>query len=98
MLSDAGENVHFTREDQVERSIRIRRANQLSMLNVATQKQIVSTARRDTHPHPLAVDVFDSANRRSGRHKVSTFDLYIWTGKINLVCAARIDRQECHVP
>src|SRR5215475_13815256 len=68
------------------------------MLNAATQKKIVSAARRDTHPHSLPVDVFDSANRRSGRHKVSTFDLYIRSGEINLVCPARIDRQECYVP
>src|SRR5262245_32612359 len=98
MLSDAGEDVHFTREDQFERSVRIRRANQFGMLNSATQKQIVSTARRDTHPHALAVDVFDSPNRRSRRHEVSTFDLYIRSREINLVCPARIDRQECHVP
>src|SRR5499426_890716 len=98
MLSDAGEDVHFTREDQFERSVRIRCADQFGMLNAATQKKIVSAARRDTHPHALPVDVFDSANRRSRRHEVSTFDLYIRSGEINLVCPARIDRQECHVP
>src|SRR5262245_65527474 len=98
MLSDAGEDVHFTREDQFERLVRIRCADQFGMLNAATQKKIVSTARRDTHPHALPVDVFDSANRRSRRHEVSTFDLYIRSGEINLVCPARIDRQECHVP
>src|SRR5215475_9109781 len=98
MLSHAGEDVHFTREDQFECSIRIRCANQFGMLNTATQKQIVSAARRDTHPHSLPVDVFDGANWRSRRHEVSTFDLYIRSGEINLVCTARIDRQECYVP
>src|SRR5262245_28974302 len=98
MLSDAGENIYSTREDQFERSIRIRCANQFGMLNAATQKQIVSAARRDTHPHPLPVDVFDRANRRSWRNEVGTFDLYIRSGEINLVCPARIDGQECHVP
>src|SRR5262249_57446435 len=66
--------------------------------NIGTQEQIVSTAQRDMHPHPLAVDVFDSANCRSRRHEISTFDLYIRSGEINLICPARIDRQECHVP
>src|SRR5262249_48418630 len=98
MLSDAGEDVHFTQEDQFERSVRIRCADQFGMLNAATQKKIVSAARRDTHPHSLPVDVFDSAKRRSRRHEVSTFDLNIRSGEINLVCPARIDRQECHVP
>src|SRR5262245_35154949 len=98
MLSDAGKDVHFTREDQFERSVRIRCADQFGMLNAATQKKIVSAARRDAYPHSLPVDVFDSANWRSRRHEVSTFDLYIRSGEINLVCPAWIDRQECHVP
>src|SRR5215510_1460543 len=68
------------------------------MLNTATQKQIVSAARRDTHPHSLPVDVFDDANWRSRRNEVGTFDLYIRSGEINLVRPAWIDRQECHVP
>src|SRR5262245_3401915 len=68
------------------------------MLNAAAQKQIVSAARRDPHPHSLPVDVFDGANRRSRRYEIGTFDLNVRSGEVNLVCPARIDRQECHVP
>ena len=49
----AGEDIHLYREDQFERPVRIRCADQFSMLNAATQKRIVNAVQRDSMRTPF---------------------------------------------
>ena len=98
MLSHAGDDVHFTREDQFKGRIRIRRLDKLGAPQTAAQKQIVSAFRRYANANSLPVNIRDGVKRRSGRHEICTFDFYVRGGEVDLVCTTRIDGEECHIP